>query len=85
MNKVFETVTDSVKENAEEMSEAVKETIMEPKRKREGINKTISKIEDIIKYAINFELRLLELLGENTNFKKNVNFECEQSFCQEGF
>ena len=45
--------------------------------KEEKTNEAINEIEDLRKYAINFDLRLLEPLGKTAIFeKKQVNFDC---------
>ena len=82
MRKVFEPVTDTVKENAKEMVEACKETTKSKKLKGGNTNETISEIGNSSKYAIIFELHLVELLGELTTSKYTSDFRLRETLFQ---
>ena len=73
--KKLEPVTSTVKQGAKEMRKAVKDTnkaneLKEKKKLRQLMNKIVENL----KYGINFVLRLLEPLGERTNFKNASRF-----------
>ena len=72
MRKLFDRVTDTVKQSAQETIAAVKASTKAIEPKREGTNKTIKKIRDLIMYAINFGLTILEPLVDFAN-SKNTN------------
>ena len=64
VKKSIEPVTDSVKKSVQETTGAVKVTTKAIEIKGEERNRAINGIEDLISYAINVVLRILEPIGE---------------------
>ena len=73
MKRKFEPVFDTVKRTGEETIGADKDTTKAIELKEEK-NHANNETEDLIKYTINFDLRLIESLGEFANSKETIKF-----------
>ena len=77
MKKVFEPVPDTVRQTAQETIGAVKDTIKGIEMKGEETDKAINEIEDLIKSAIKFDLRLVETLSEVATPEKTSQYRLQ--------
>ena len=86
MKKVFEPITGTAKQTAPETTGAVNDTTRAIEIKTKETTKAINQKEDLIKYAINFDLRSLEpksevVISQNTShFQLRVNPFSEKLF-----
>ena len=85
MKKVFELITDYVKQTAQETIGAPEDTARATELKGEETNNAINKMGDSIKYAINFDLRLTEPLSEVANSKITSQFRLQVNLFSKKF
>ena len=84
MKNVFEPITGTVNQTAQKTIGVVKDTIKAIELKGEERNKATNEIEQQIRYAINFDLRLMKSLSEDAFLKKNKPFSIAvQTFFRE--
>ena len=75
VKEIFEPVTDTVKQTAQQTIGAVRGKANANALKTENVNKVINEKQNLIKYEIFFDLRLVEYQSEVAKAKKS-NFDC---------
>ena len=86
MKKVFEPTTDTVKQTAQETIGVVEGPTTSNWNKRRRIEKkTINEVEDLKKYVVNFDLRMVEPLSDVIYFENTSRFPSRVSPISKNF